>query len=74
GGTLSAAAVAFGNQASLNAAGDLKLSGPLSSNGDIAATAGGDLTLGAVQSGGAIALRAQGTAGNGDVNIGGALS
>jgi len=74
GGSISAASVAFGQQATLSAGGSIGVSGAVATNGALNATAGNDLSLGSAQAGGALALQAQGHNGAGDVKVNGALA
>lgn len=72
GGNLSAAAVAFGDQASLVAGGNIGVVGAVATNSTLTATAGNSLTLGAAQAGAALSLIANGLSGGGDLAIAGA--
>ncbi|MFM0467709.1 two-partner secretion domain-containing protein [Paraburkholderia strydomiana] len=74
GGSVSAASVAFGQQATLNAGASIGVTGAVATNGVLNATAGNDLSLGSAQAGGAIALQAQGHNGAGDVKVNGAVA
>ncbi|MCG5258655.1 filamentous hemagglutinin N-terminal domain-containing protein [Cupriavidus gilardii] len=71
GGNLSAAAAAFGTQATLTAGRDLTVTGSTATNGALTATAGNSLSLGDAQAGDTIRLTANGTSGGGDVTVGG---
>ncbi|MFM2462363.1 colicin E5-related ribonuclease [Paraburkholderia sp. RL17-368-BIF-A] len=74
GGSISAASVAFGQQATLNAGGSIGVTGAVATNGALNATAGNDLSMGSAQAGGALLLQAQGHNGAGDVKVNGALA
>ncbi|MDN8079731.1 filamentous hemagglutinin N-terminal domain-containing protein [Burkholderia multivorans] len=74
GGSVSAGSIAFAQQANVNAGGSIAVAGSVATNGDLAMTAGNDLSAGSVQAGGAIGLQAQGRNGAGDVMVNGALA
>ncbi|WP_244136384.1 filamentous hemagglutinin N-terminal domain-containing protein [Burkholderia sp. BCC0405] len=74
GGSIDAASIAFGKQATVSAASSIAVKGGVSTDGDLAMTAGNDLAIGSAQTGGAIDLRAQGHNGAGDVVVNGSLT
>lgn len=70
-GNLSAAAVAFGDQATLSAGGNISVTNGVATNGTLTATAGNSLTLGSAQAGTALTLTAKGQGGGGDIAVAG---
>ena|GEM_PF-567946 len=74
GGSIDAASIAFGKQATVSAVNGIAVKGGVTTDGDLAMTAGNDLAIGSAQAGGAIDLRAQGHNGAGDVIVNGGLA
>ncbi|WP_230962990.1 filamentous hemagglutinin N-terminal domain-containing protein [Burkholderia stagnalis] len=74
GGSIDAASIAFGKQATVSAVNGIVVKGGVTTDGDLAMTAGNDLAIGSAQAGGAIDLRAQGHNGAGDVIVNGGLA
>ncbi|CAM3058484.1 two-partner secretion domain-containing protein [Burkholderia ubonensis] len=69
GGSVTAGSIEFAQQATVKAGGSIAVEGKVATNGDLAMTAGNDLSAGEVKAGGAIALEAQGHNGAGDATV-----